>query len=160
LGVTVPEAILVANKLGGSLPKFRQWIKATGALEKDRTLPAGQPRNKALTDDAWRAELRRRDLALGLDRPLPVTAGKDISDKWKIRQLVSNGPEWIGQANANDGERIQLIPPPQASDQAGHVGQSYHHTIVMDFTAIGNWGPLPITTTKPGTGFRIVLEPR
>ena len=32
VGVTVPEAMLVAQELGGLLPTYKQWLKAVGAM--------------------------------------------------------------------------------------------------------------------------------
>src|SRR5207253_3750191 len=39
LGVTGPEAILVAEELGGLLPMYDQWLKAVGAMGNDDSRP-------------------------------------------------------------------------------------------------------------------------
>lgn len=160
-GVTVPEAILVARKLGGALPGFRQWLKATGAYETSVDPPAGKRLAEKLTFEERRKEFDTRDLALGRDRPFPVSRGKDISYRG-IRQLVSNGREWLGQENPeNDATRIAL--PTGEMISAAFVGQGYNDTVVMDFKAIlgySNKKTQLITQVKGHyAGFRIVLTP-
>jgi hypothetical protein len=160
LGVTLPEAMLAADKLGGGVPRFRQWLKATGALEsgKDRKPPAGDPLGGKPTREVERAVLNERQLGLGRDRPLPVTEGRDVS-YCGIRQLVTNGPEWICQSDPN-GPPINLTPAPNAGEEVITVGMSYHHTAVMTFPMIEKWGLVPMTQPDTDTGFRVVLEPR
>jgi serine/threonine protein kinase len=189
LGVTAPEAILVAQKLGGALPGFRQWLKATGELEREpRKLPAGKPvlgepalgpafrgiMNSFLpASEAWikgadrytkAQQLWNRDLALGREKPLPVAAGAGDESHWKIRQLVSNGKEWLGQWQwepIDDSKRIFLSPTPGTSSDGVCVGQNYRSLFVMDFDAIreATEGYSIAEVGRVSVGFRIVLEP-
>jgi serine/threonine protein kinase len=171
LGVTVPEAILVADRLGGLLPTYPQWLKATGVHELSRGAkpPAGGPlevppglKGDALYE-AKRKQFMSRDLALGRTRPLPVTSGSGDLSYWKIRQLVSNGPEWLGQSDPlDDKKRIALAPFPLAEVQALVVGQGSNEVTVMNFEDIQHTPGQPPWTKIKGlyAGFRIVLEPK
>jgi hypothetical protein len=164
LGVTVPEAILVAHRLGGVLPGYRQWLKATGSMEQPRPkFPAGEPLDATALDLMARLTLfKNRDLALGLDAPAPVTERSGDKSELGIRQLVSNGREWLGQStHKDDAKRIDLTPVPGDQDWGVAVGQGYNDLVVWDFDAIGKYAEPVVITEVEGlyAGFRIVIEP-
>lgn len=186
LGVTVPEAMLVAQWLGGSLPSLKQWQKATGVYEDDAVYgPAGkeleiQPQfNKNLTPEerqafnVWRSErLQQLNLALGLrdqqgrPKPLPVQdprASGDKSRPWEIRQLVSNGQEWLGQASRDPNSHIVLSPLPLGEQLAIVVGHHPRDLVIDSATAIRTEEPASWPWTQVEgvyAGFRVVLIPR
>src|SRR5579883_418439 len=186
LGVTVPEAMLVAQWLGGALPSLKQWQKATGVLEDDAVYgPAGKeldipPQfNKNLTPterrafNFWRSEqLQQRNLALGLreppDRPKPLPvrdprASGDKSHPWEIRQLVSNGQEWLDQANRDPNSRIVLSTLPLGEQLALVVGHHPRDLVIDSATVIRTEEPASWPWTQVEgvyAGFRIVLIPR
>lgn len=172
LGITLPQALLVAQYLGGELPLYGQWLKATGLLEAGVVDgPAGPvleppPGLKGLELLAWKKEqFSSRKLALGQPRALPVDdprASGDVSQPWKIRQLVSNGPEWLGHTNAR-ALRVSINPLPLGELQVLVVGQRAQDPVIES--------PRTLRADEPGrypwdqviglyAGFRIVLEPR
>jgi hypothetical protein len=174
VGVTVAEAILVAEELGGLLPLPDQWRKAVGAMDQ-REPGAGPdvvvpPEDK---DDPEKArefrikELRGRNLALGLtDGPRPVTElTADLSSveghTHKIHQLLSNGREWtrlwaIGNREVRPGE------VPAGRGPVYLVGQRWDANAVMtlrDIQELLPAAPWDDTGNDNKTGFRIVLQP-
>jgi serine/threonine protein kinase len=168
LGVTVPEAILVAEALGGSLPTFQQWLKAAGLLEKNVTVgPAGSaltPEQEAEPVEKLRELFKNRKLALGLaDGPLPVRDSRTEGDvsRWGIHQLVSNGQEWLGENTA--GRAVKIVPVPKAPTYARIVGYGpaelrIHAPGIVKGTTSEQ---LIETVTGDGyAGFRIILKPK
>jgi hypothetical protein len=161
LGVTVPEAMLAAEKLQGQLPTYRQWLKAAGARGDDnRAGPAGPalaaPPERA---DERRKELARRNLALGLTRgPWPVEKRTADVSYCGVHQLVTNGQEWLGTDESD--RRFDLASLPAGESQAVVVGQGPNELYVETFAdfhlRLEPW------TRRDGVhaGFRIVLEPK
>jgi hypothetical protein len=166
LGITGPEAILVARRLGGDLPIYLQWQKATGYLErKPVPPPAGDRLTEGLDPETEKKRLEQRGLALGLNAPVPVTAGSRDRSSWEIRQLVSNGEEWLGQLHPGTGyPRMTLFPdPPNPDDSMAYVGRAYHERRIIDFKTIREKKECELSFEmadgKSHFGFRIVLEP-
>jgi hypothetical protein len=169
LGVTVPEAILVAQRLHGKLPLHSEWLKATGLLDGAPNGPAGavlEPLPKVGDLKRWKKDqFTTRRLALGQERALPVTdalASGDVS-RWKIRQLVTNGQEWLGQADAQTPGRLTLLPLPTSEQQAIVVGHGPREDAIDKAATLRFEAP----GTNPWTqvkgvyaGFRIVLTVR
>jgi hypothetical protein len=171
LGVTLPQAILVAERLNGKIPTLRQWQKAAGVLEDGVLVgPAGAPLT-ALERKTAADVFRNRKLALGLPKSLPVTdprAEGDVSKPWKIRQLVSNGREWIAQA-PGPPVRLELDPLPDGQQFAIVVGKAADESYVEPVTDLRQnrpeqypWGD-PAGERKEDekgvyAGFRLVLE--
>ncbi len=160
IGVTVPEAILVAEHLGGALPSFQQWVKAAGLLEDGaKDGPAGPIATEA---DYTPAFFEKRKLALGRKEPLPVRDPRASGDRssWGIFQLVSNGQEWLGQKG---DQRLTLRPLPSGPQWADVVGHGYHEAYIdppgdlQTRTGLAMWIE---TTGDSRSGFRIVLDPR
>jgi hypothetical protein len=80
---------------------------------------------------------------------------------WQIRQLVSNGREWLDQSNPrDDASRILLSSQLDPRDLAMCVGMSYSDPIVMDLEAAHNPQLFGIAQEGLSVGFRVVLEPR
>lgn len=176
LAVTVLEALLVAEELNGTLPTLQQWLKATGILEANENHgPAGSPINPPatlLTDffDSSKLkllELQRRSLALGQPGPLSVHDARAAGDvgraKWRIRQLVSNGPEWLCHSKARPNDPYTISSLPAGDQQAITVGSSPTDVNIKSERELRDevdeysW----TTTTGDGvSGFRIVLKPR
>ena len=79
----------------------------------------------------------------------------------KIRQLVSNGLEWLGHENPkDDSKRILLSPPPGDQDQAIFVGQGYSDPFVMNFAEMQKIATAAITeVAEVEAGFRVVFSP-
>jgi serine/threonine protein kinase len=170
LGVTVPEAMLVAKELGGLLPTHRQWLKATGLLERGtKNGPAGPALD---TTGVMQGELRdwkrkrfqERKLALGEPlKPLPVGdegASGDKSTPWQIRQLVTNGQEWLGEVNGQKGVRFVLSPLPSPDALGCVVGHSPLEDQIDTATYLQNTGPGPYRwceVDEVRCGFRIIL---
>ena len=140
LSVTLPEAIFVAEQLNGKIPILWQWQKATGVLDGAKVSPAGPqltppdelqkitpPADRRAAINKWRSEqYRDMNLALGLSGAVPVTAQgakRDVSEPWEIRQLMSNGREWLAQSVGSD-DRMKLFPLPQGERLAFVVGRA------------------------------------
>jgi len=171
LGVTLPEAILVAERLNGRIPTLRQWHKAAGVLEDGpKVSPAGKEPTET-ENKAFAALCRARKLALGgLPKSLPVTdplASGDESKPWKVRQLVSNGREWLAQG-PDSPARLELFPLPMSERQyAWVVGHAADESHIDSLDQLLNpseqypWGdPRRDKKDDKGiyAGFRIVLE--
>jgi formylglycine-generating enzyme required for sulfatase activity len=156
VNVTLPEAGLVAEELGGRLPTRDQWAKAVGVRGDDpaRTSPAGDPPH----DFGGAAP---KGLALGLDRgPWPVGRATPDVSVHGLHQLISNGYEWTRETS--DGQVVNLFSPPLLRPRMAVVGQTWElrtvHTFVGIATGLGK--SYPWDDAKSGVGFRIVLEPR
>jgi hypothetical protein len=167
LGVTVPEAMLAADELGGLLPIVLQWKKAVGALGDDK-------REGVCGDVRWYTKpFRSLRVAVDLNKPWPVwdrwssdpggrgaaTHTADLS-VYGIHQLTSNGFEWTSEPD-DDRERVSLLTPRTTTDPFIRViGQSWDMPDVLTFKDIlqmkksTEWAD-----TRDGSGFRIVLEP-
>lgn len=179
LGVTVPEAILVAEWLGGTLPTYQQWRKAAGVDEEgEANGPAGPvlkvPPDKlgagrAAERAAWKREqFAARNLALGLrtngehDKPLPVgspLAAGDVS-RWRIRQLATNGQECLGHERPSD-PLITLRPLPIGEQSALFVGHAQWEDEIASRTALTATRIEPwMTVSGLYAGFRVVLKPQ
>lgn len=154
VGVTGPEAMLVAAELGGRLPTMKQWRKAVGANGEDsRPGPAGEKEKpgEVLSD---------RPLALGLrSGPWPISKEtKDLSVHG-IHQLTSNGFEWID--GADELQRIDPFANAAQVQQLPLAGQSWDIPVVLTFAGMAGPHTLvsPWTDTTQLIGFRIVLTP-
>src|SRR5262249_26977434 len=110
LGVTVPEAMLVAEKLGGKLPSFAQWSKAVGAGDDTRPPRSGSAR-KGLASD-------QKNAPLPVERPPPDVSVHDV------HQLTSNGQEWTRDTRRDDSPP-SLFPPPASDPKVRIVGRSW-----------------------------------
>ncbi len=174
VAVTVPEATIIAEGLGGLLPTREQWLKAVGALDGKAPGPAGNDvtvpsdlLDKPLERAAYRRnELRKRNLALALDNgPWPVSrltsdvSTPDSRHPHKIHQLVSNGQEWSGQIE--DGGRVSLASLPAAERYVHLIGQAWDKDVVLTIDAMRDMTRLAEWTKWEGVyaGFRIVLQP-
>jgi serine/threonine protein kinase len=171
LGVTLPEAMLVADELGGRLPSILQWKKAVGALNEDkRPGPAGAPlllpdnlkgpAKRAEAAEWMRKSLAERNLALGLKYgPWPVAKQTtDVSFPWKVHQLVSNGQEWLGE-DVNE-HPFNLANIADRFPEAVVVGQGPNELVVLTFDMMRRPATQGWTKTSPATGFRVVLKPQ
>lgn len=165
LGVTVPEAMLIAQELGGLLPIRTQWTKAVG-IHDGKSLPTGPPievpSDKSELDDRLkylRDTLRGRNLALGLQNgPLPVSRRTADFSFFDVHQLLSNGQEWTGD-NPYGERRLNLFELPTTDYHAFLVGQAYEKTeIPTVFGLLNQKRSQPWTKWNEYAGFRIVLE--
>jgi serine/threonine protein kinase len=166
LGVTVPEALLVARKLGGSLPTFQQWLKAAGLLEDNVTAgPAGAPLADSLPPATAREQLAKRHLALGLERgPLPVhdpNAAGDVSRPWGIHQLVSNGRERLGESVQERSVNVNTVPRGPTYARIVGYGPSEGAVLPPDELKRQRGEDLIEAVTGDAyAGFRLVLTPQ
>ena len=181
LGVSLPQAILVAEALGGSLPTYDQWVKATGAWEDGVTDgpagPAVSPPPEFLKPDRtpeeekafaeWkRKQFTDRNLALGRSEgALSVRnpgAGRDVSH-WQIRQLVSNGQEWLGHNNLSK-VRFSLTPLPDGPQDACVVGRRPADPVIDSLAKFRTQSPTQYRwegdEPEGRAGFRVVIEPQ
>ncbi len=160
LGVTVPEALLVAERLGGSIPTELQWKKAVGKLGDGKLPgPAGGPVRPG-TQEQIRKELNEdRNLALGLKNgPWPVARETSDRSDLGIHQLLSNGEEWVDQQGGVD--RLNLADDKPGGKYASYVGAAPRDMQVPGFDKSPQsalWGTV---TADVSVGFRIVLEPK
>jgi formylglycine-generating enzyme required for sulfatase activity len=146
VGVTVPEAMLVAEELGGLLPTPVQWLKAVGALGDDH-------REGPVSTDP------NTPFAGGLAAPWPVsTRTADIS-KYEIHQLVSNAVEWTRQGD--DGKLLTRFDSPTVEPFVYLRGQNWALPDRLSFAKIRDQSARSYqwTGTEEMAGFRIVLEP-
>jgi hypothetical protein len=176
VGVTVPEAMVVARELGGRLPTSTQYLKAVGmsdrdGLARDTAGPAGPAVDDGSPMVRW-MEIRRRGLALGLLNNGPWPVGFPTPDRscFGIHQLASNGAEWTAD-DFEHGGRLELGTTEPGKDyKVRVVGTNWRLLNVLTFDEMQrpetfntpvpwvHWDP-----TQPwegeSVGFRIVLEP-
>lgn len=149
VGVTMPEASLAAAELGGRLPRFDQWRKATGALD------GGLPK---LPSAKW-GESEPNGVALGLteEGPWPVSRITPDVGPTGVRQLLSNGSEWTREKT--DESLVDIYTRPTIEPWIRVVGQSWDGKSeiaeVLQGRSASKW-----TDTNAAIGFRIVLEPK
>ncbi len=161
VAVAVPEAMLIAQELGGQLPRLNQWLKAVGVMDGRRPGPAGADIDLPVGDDIGRrAKLRERGLALGLETgPWPVKRQSPDVSFCDIHELLSNGQEWTGDEN-NGGARLSLFRLPATDYHAVLVGQGWEKITVRTLDDLAerpreeSW-----RKWKEYASFRIVLEP-
>jgi hypothetical protein len=151
--VTGPEAMVVAELLGGLLPTHQQWVKATGAREAKEGGPAGPPAKSP-------EELVQRGLALGLRGPWPVNRATPDVSVYEIHQLTSNGVEWTREQYVT-GRKLTRFDTAVASEFTVRlVGQSWEMPDVLGYKEIQEQGKsMDWTSTDVFAGFRVVLEP-
>lgn len=179
VGVTVPEAIVIARELGGFLPTYPQWFKAVGMSDRDKAKdPAGPAGPEVMgNNEACRLALQQRGLALGLrDGPQAVSVRTSDRSYRDVHQLVSNGAEWVdnyklqGEHEWRTG-RVKLAEVrPDDKWYFRVVGGDWQTPSVLTFAQILNENamnrPVPWVhwnAPEPWGGesisFRIVLEP-
>lgn len=169
VGVTVPEAMLIAKELGGDLPSFSQWLKAVGMNDRDG-LAKGQagPAGPDIDPQADRQlEIVKRGLALGL-RQGPWRVTRDTPDRscFGIHQLVTNGAEWT--CDREDGQTVELWKTDSRQPKLMRlVGThwllprilTFSHMEGDDIKQVQLWVPTPGQAWE-AVGFRIVLHPQ
>jgi formylglycine-generating enzyme required for sulfatase activity len=155
LSVTMPEAAIVAEELGGQLPTPAQWEKALGVRDDPaRGSSAGDP---PFTYN----EPPPRGLALSLTKgPWPVERKTLDVSIHGVHQLVSNGYEWTREAK--NVEPFNLFDRQTLTPQMVVVGQSWDMQTVLTYAGIaaGTRNSHPWHDSKAGIGFRVVLEPK
>lgn len=150
VAVTLPEAMFVAEQLGGQVPTMAQWRKATGALGDDTAEGPG------ITDPA---DPRSQVFAGGIATPWQVDMPTADVSVYGIHQLVSNGLEWSRESE--DGKLLKrfdvLLTPPYANlfGQEWGAAERLSYTRIRETKKLSKW----TETTDPTAGFRIVLEP-
>lgn len=150
VSVTAPEAMLVAEELGGRLPTYRQWRKAVGANGEDpRVAPAGADAKPGV------------NIALDLENG-PWAVDKETKDVsvHGIHQLTSNGFEWAD--GDDEPQRIDPFARPKEFHILPQTGETWEVTAVQTFADIS--GPhrkrMPWNDTAERAGFRIVVTPK
>ncbi len=171
VAVTVPEAMLVAQELGGLLPTYNQWLKAVGAMDGIKPGPAGPtivippeltgPEKDKERMEFQRRALRKRNLALGLeDGPMPVRTQTDDVSYFGINQLLSNGFEWTGEDDAVTGRRLSLFQRSATEHYAVLVGQTWEVGEVITLDSLsGRRQSQRWNKWQQYASFRVVLEP-
>lgn len=157
VGVTVPEAMVIAEQLGGKLPMTSHYLKALGYNEGAVYGPAGPPID-CRRWIAW-SVIRMENLALFLtDGPLPVSYQTSDVSKFGIHQLASNGFEWTGETGG--GTRVDLFLPDGTGDKdVKRVGQGWEMTSVLPVRELADGSTENWTSAEAGYSFRIILEP-
>ena len=155
VNVTMPEAGIVAEELGGQLPTLAQWEKAVGVRDDPtRGSSAGDP---PYTYNAPPP----KGLALGLSQgPWPVDRQTLDESVHGVHQLISNGYEWTRETS--DGQAINLFVVPTLRPRMTVVGQTWDLQTVQTFARIatGSRMSYPWDDAKSGICFRVVLEPK
>jgi formylglycine-generating enzyme required for sulfatase activity len=155
VAVTFPEAMMVADALGGLVPTKKQWIKATGASEGNGDGPAGP----AEDENDGVADIRRRQLALAQSAPWPVARRTNDVSVFGIHQLVSNGYEWTrdtaGGLPLDQIEETRLTPTMSIVSNGWEMKRILTYKRILESTPGAEW-----TRTGQMAGFRIVLEPK
>lgn len=181
MGVTVPEAILVAAELGGLLPLYRHWRKATGADFEDQQRPSTLGLDSVASVDEVRIrDVIRNHRVLGIDAieraadqhgvialrlnhgPWPVDRKTLDESTHGIHQLVTNGKEWTAEDAANRTTRLGLQNIQTIPFTAFVVGENCESRNVITFEKIRNHdcGERRWTEWDAYAGFRIILEPK
>ena len=163
ISVTAPQAILVAEELGGQLPTYQQWSKAVGAMEESKEPgPAGPEESRDPVTEKPVEDLTLRPLALGLQAgPWPVVKQTKDMSVFGIHQLVSNGCEWTG--GEDETHHVKLFPLPSSTPPPLRTtGQAWEVKIVPTFISIAAKSKEPVgwLETRETLGFRIVLTPK
>lgn len=155
LGVTMPEAEIVAEELGGQLPTLAQWEKAVGVRDDPvRGSCVGDP---PYTFNAPPPQ----GIALGLAQgPWPVERQTRDMSTHGVHQLISNGFEWTRETT--DGKPINVFVVPTLRPKMTVVGQGWDMQTVQTFTRIATGGRMSHSwdDAKAGISFRVVLEPK
>jgi serine/threonine protein kinase len=179
VGVTFPEAVLVAEQLRGNVPTYEQWLKAVGMRDRGAGGLAGDspgPAGPAVegNDDERRTAIEGRGLALGLPTgPWPVSRETPDLSCFGIHQLVTNGEEWVDQHRIKfelDWKigRLKLDPNDiKKPFMVRVVGTDWVVLRVLTFDQISgdeksvDWvsGDTKRGWDGDSVGFRIVLEP-
>jgi len=157
VSVTVPEAELVAEELGGRLPSYPQWSKAVG-IGGEKPVSSAGPGPFKLGGDTPDGLSLALDLKNG---PWPVASKTPDESVHGIRQLISNGFEWTRDSTVKD-QSFKLFEPPENIDPKFYVvGQSWDLKEVMTFEVIANANKNSERWDDKGSaiGFRLVLEP-
>jgi serine/threonine protein kinase/formylglycine-generating enzyme required for sulfatase activity len=153
--VTVLEAFVFAELMGGRLPSKEQYIKAAGFGEDDNPgpfKPAPDPKNFA---------------ELGLDRgccgPLPVRPIRQRAESiYGVRDLAGNGKEWTRSIAGDDAQQVPLQQGLNNPNTLGVVvlGHGYLNEGPWLFSKVRQGQPdtYPYGDINPELGFRIVVE--
>ena len=161
LGVTLPQAMIVATELGGRLPTTLEWKKAVGMLGDDsRPGPAGAPLKPGTREDRNK-ELVERKLALGLKQgPWAVAIITSDESYCGIHQLISNGQEWLGESDT--GQPLHVADLPDGATQVRTVGLGAIDTNIRTFQDNELIGAQSLVSEDgdAAIGFRIVLKPQ
>lgn len=151
VGVTAPEAIVVAEELGGVLPTYEQWLRAVD-------VPAPGPAGEA---EKPNEDLTQRPLALGLiDGPWPVDKPTKDRGVNGVHQLTSNGFEWTRTRLDND-RTVDLGTLPSFQLDLKLVGQPWDLPSVLTTQRIPEKNRAePWLKTEHFIGFRVAFEPQ
>ena len=170
LGVTFPEAMLVAQELGGQVPSLRQWQKAVGLLNDDIRVGTVGDELKVPSDikgtkrqEYILQQLKERNVALGLNAgPWPVEKRTGDVSHCDIHQLVTNGLEWL--ATDSEGKALDLtsLNILLGSRNALVVGKHVSDRSIPTFDSIRIPGSQEWDKVigSAAAGFRIVLKPQ
>jgi hypothetical protein len=144
--VTVLEALVFADRLGGKLPTLKQWFKAAGKGEGNRKGPFAEDPQKPGHFD---------DIAVGLAATGPWPVGKAERDRsvYGCRDMAGNGNEWT--RDLTDGREVP-VEVKAVMPQVFLTGKSYLDVDPLEFTdppAVADYNK-----TEHYYGFRIVLE--
>ena len=147
VNVTLPEAGLVADELGGQLPTRAQWEKAVGVRDDQaRTSPArglaegtgAGPEERPVAGRSSHARPER-------PRAAPADLQRVRVDPGHQRRAADQPVQPAAAAAAHGGRRPD-------------VGAGTVHTYTEIATGLGK--SYPWDDAKSGVGFRLVLEPR
>ena len=151
VAVTVPEAIVAAEALGGVLPTYAQWRRA---VETAGPWPPGPQESRG-------EDLTQRPLALGLAAgPWPVaTETKDRING--VHQLTSNGFEWTRTAVEDATKPVTLADLPLVTFTIRKAGQNWTTPQVLTPDRIPNLNRLEdwLATKVEYNSFRVALLP-
>ncbi len=147
LRVTPVEAYCFARWLGGHLPSADQWDKAAGRFDRrfaDEAGPFAAP---------FRAG---RDVAVRLERPLPVGKARRDLSRYGCHDMAGNGFEWTRTLLRPDGDR--RVPEVSSGDEVLYRGQSFAAAGPLLFARIKPVGA-PAGRPPRDVGVRVVVEP-
>lgn len=190
LGVTIPEAMLVAGELGGHLPTVLQWKKALGVMgDGPQPGPAGPAEMKwQLVAAFWRCVGGFASLgdALAISAQVVREETAALNRAWfQQRNLalgLTGGPWPVARRTADvsycgahqlvsngkewlgediDGRPFNLANIPAGEQSAWVVGHGPNELNVITFNTL-ELAEQPWTEVTGGAaaGFRIVLKPR
>jgi hypothetical protein len=145
--VTLEEAHQFARWLGGELPTARQWDKAAGRLDGQKSSFQGN------ADDLKPGEIA---INRGNEGPMPVgTAARDASI-FGCRDMAGNGREWTCTiARADDDNELASFSVGFSADIRLR-GQSYLATEPFRFALVPDQHPAQ--KPRPDIGFRVVIN--
>jgi formylglycine-generating enzyme required for sulfatase activity len=153
--VTVTEAFLFAQWLGGKLPTKDEWERAAG-MSRDIV---GENENSTGPFEGTTADLTELAVNLGLTGPQPVgQAKRDVSRSSGCRNMSGNGFEWTRDLQHSKTEKVPAERGTRDTAQVLLVGQDYLQDKPLTYAELRKAKAQKYLETSASTSFRVVID--